>query len=447
MDDPGTAAVILEVIAVVLFIIINALCELTESALVSVDKNIIKDMATQGNKRGKKALTIIEHPIGFVVNSQINIVFSCALASAVAIVGFEPKLSNALIKSAPNASKAIMIILSVFIITFIVSVINIIFGNLIPKRLAKHIPEKIILRFATLMMLNKIILKPLAMFSSSISNGIVKLLGYDPHKKESKVTEEKIRKMVDDGEETGVIENTQKEMINNIFKFDDMCVDDIMTHRTDIIAVEDKDKLTDVVALAIEHGYSRIPVFEEDLDNIIGVVYIKDLLKYVGENFPKTKKVKDVMHPAFYVPETRNCDKLFRDLNERHLQLAIVVDEYGGTAGIVTLEDLLESIVGNIQDEYDQEDEPMYKVSEKVYILDGSADVEDIEEGLDIEIPEGDYDTIGGFVISLLGYLPKYGDKDEAKFKNIRFTVLNVEDRRINKIKAEFLEKINTEEE
>ncbi|MEG1551054.1 MAG: CBS domain-containing protein, partial [Oscillospiraceae bacterium] len=163
--------------------------------------------------------------------------------------------------------------------------------------------------------------------------------------------------MVDVGQEKGVIEDVQKEMINNIFEFDDIDVADIMTHRTDMACIDIEDPLPDVVKLSMEYGYSRIPVYEEDPDNIVGVIYIKDLLKYIGANLPKTKTSKDVMRKAYYVPETKRCGELFAEMTETHTQMAVVVDEYGGTAGIVTLEDILEAIVGNIQDEYDNEDE------------------------------------------------------------------------------------------
>ncbi|MEG1614480.1 MAG: hemolysin family protein, partial [Oscillospiraceae bacterium] len=260
--------------------------------------------------------------------------------------------------------------------------------------------------------------------------------------------EEEIRMMVDVGEEKGVIENSQKEMINNIFELDDTCVSDIMTHRTDMVALEAEEPLSEVVSLAIEHGYSRIPVFDDDLDDVIGIAYIKDLLKYVGDNLPKTKKMKDMIREAFYVPKSLSCTKLFTEMSERHVQMAIVVDEYGGTAGLITLEDLLESIVGNIQDEYDNEDEDILKIDENTFTIDGTTDIEEVSDILDIEIPDGEYDTLGGFIISLLGYLPKEGENNEVDYKNIHFTVLNVEDRRIGKINVEIfnVEENETEE-
>ena len=245
--------------------------------------------------------------------------------------------------------------------------------------------------------------------------------------------------MVDVGGEKGVIEDSQKEMIDNIFEFDDIDVADIMTHRTDMVCVDVEEGLSEAVKLSIENGFSRIPVYEEDPDNIIGIIYVKDFLKYVGTALPKTKSIKDIMREAYYVPETKRCGELFSEMTEKRVQMAVVVDEYGGTAGIVTLEDVLESIVGNIQDEYDQESDEFSIIDDKTFTVDGITDIEEVEEHIGKTFPEGDYDTIGGYIISVLGFLPQDGEMNEVTFENIRFTVLNVEDRRIGKVKVEIL--------
>ena len=267
----------------------------------------------------------------------------------------------------------------------------------------------------------------------------MRIMGIDPHADEETVTEEEIRMMVDVGGEKGVIEDSQKEMIDNIFEFDDMDVADIMTHRTDMVCVDVEEGLSEAVKLSIENGFSRIPVYEEDPDNIIGIIYVKDFLKYVGTSLPKTKSIKDIMREAYYVPETKRCGELFSEMTEKRVQMAVVVDEYGGTAGIVTLEDVLESIVGNIQDEYDQEADEFSIIDDKTFTVDGITDIEEVEEHIGKTFPEGDYDTIGGYIISVLGFLPQDGEMNEVTFENIRFTVLNVEDRRIGKVKVEIL--------
>ncbi len=255
--------------------------------------------------------------------------------------------------------------------------------------------------------------------------------------KNDAVTEEEIRSMVDAGEEIGAIENDQREMINNIFEFDDSTVEDFMTHRTDIAAVDKNDGISVLRDLAIEEGYSRIPVYEKDVDNIVGIAYIKDILKYVDKKVPKALTVGDVMRKAMYVPESMNCSLLFDKMRESHTQMAIVVDEYGGTAGLITMEDLLEAIVGSIQDEYDDEEEEITQINENVFTVDGTTDIEEIEDLLQVKIPEGDFDTIGGFMISLLGYIPEENSISEAEYANLHLTAFDVEDRRIGKVKIE----------
>ncbi len=255
--------------------------------------------------------------------------------------------------------------------------------------------------------------------------------------KNDAVTEEEIRSLVDVGEEIGAIENDQREMINNIFEFDDSTASDLMVHRTDITAADKNDGIAKLRDIAIEEGYSRIPVFDEDIDNIVGIAYIKDILKYVDKKAPKTLTVGDIMRKAMYVPETIKCSALFEKMRDSHMQMAIVVDEYGGTAGLVTMEDLLEAIVGSIQDEYDHEEDEITQIDENVFTVDGSTDIDEIEDLLQVKMPDGEFDTIGGFMISLLGYIPEEGSVSEADYANLHLTAFDVEDRRIGKIKIE----------
>lgn len=251
-------------------------------------------------------------------------------------------------------------------------------------------------------------------------------------------TEEEIKQLVEGDEQVGELEQNQREMINNIFEFDDLNAGDIMTHRTDVDAVEIDDSLENVVKISIENGRSRIPVYNKDLDDICGIIYVKDLLKFVGTKITADDKIADYIRKPLFVPETIPCGKLFAQMTETKIMLAIVIDEYGGTAGIVTMEDLLESIVGDIRDEYDEEDDTVTQIDEKTFTFDGVTDIDEVEKVLGVEFPEGDYDTLAGFVINLLGYLPT-GEKENevAVYKNLTFTVLEVDERRIEKIKVE----------
>lgn len=255
-------------------------------------------------------------------------------------------------------------------------------------------------------------------------------------KKESSTEDEIKQLLVEDNE--GDIEVSQREMIKNIFEFDDTNAGDIMTHRTDIVAVNENAGLIDVVRAAIDEGCSRIPIYREDLDDIVGVIYVKDLLKFIGVAIPPEESMKDYLREPLFVPETIPCGTLFAKMTEARIQLAIVVDEYGGTAGLVTLEDVLEELVGEIEDEYDEEEQSIKKLDEHTYIFEGICDIEDAEETLGIQFPEGDYDTLAGFLISRLGFVPSDVDEStQLRYNNIVFTILKVEDRRIETIKAE----------
>lgn len=257
-------------------------------------------------------------------------------------------------------------------------------------------------------------------------------------KKESS-TEEEIKQLVEGDENVGELEKNQRDMINNIFEFDDLNAGDIMTHRTDIDAVDINDSIEEAVKLSINEGRSRIPVFKEDLDNICGIIYVKDLLKFVGTKISGDDKLTDYIRKPLFVPETIPCGKLFAQMTEKRTMMAIVVDEYGGTAGLVTTEDVMECIFGNIRDEYDNEEEQVTKIDDKTYTFDGVSDIDDVSEVLGVEFPEGDYDTLAGFVINLLGFLPtgENTEQEVCTYEGLTFTVLEVSDRRIEKIKVE----------
>ena len=445
MDDPGS--IILKLLLLFVLVIINAFFAMSEIAIISLNDNVVDKQAEDGNKKAKKVKKLTENPSNFLSTIQIGVTLAGFLTSASASSSFAAGLTEKLVALGTPISAKVINGISVVLITVIMSYFSLVFGELAPKRMAMQKPEKIAYSVVGILLVVKTITAPFVKVLSASTNLIVRLCGFDPNANEESVTEEEIRMMVDVGQEKGVIEDIQKEMIDNIFDFDDIDVSDIMTHRTDMFAVEDTDSLEQVVSISIEHGYSRIPVFHEDPDNIIGIVYIKDLLKYISSSLPKDKGPKDVMREAYYVPFSKSCGALFNEMCEKHMQMAVVVDEYGGTAGIVTMEDLLEAIVGNIQDEYDNEDEEIVEVSENVFTIDGTAYIEEVNELVGDIIPEGDYDTLGGFPISRLGYLPKDGDMTEVEFENLKFTILNVEDRRIGKIRVEITPKEETDDD
>lgn len=452
MDDPGPALdIILKLVLLFVLIFFNAFFAMSEIAIISLNDTKMQKLAEEGNKKAKQIVKLTENPNRFLSTIQIGVTLAGFLASASASQNFADLLMNALKHTAivNIIPESVINGISVVLITIITSYFSLVLGELAPKRIAMQVPEKVSFKVVGILLFIAKIAKPFVKVLSVSTNGVVRLFGFDPNADEENVTEEEIRMMVDVGGEKGVIEDSQKEMIDNIFEFDDLDAGDIMTHRTDMTAIEVSRSLEEVAELAIENGYSRIPVYEDDPDSIVGVLYAKDLLKYVGHNIPADLTISKVMRKALYVPETQSCGDLFKAMNDSHTQFAVVVDEYGGTAGIVTLEDVLESIVGNIQDEYDDEDEEIVQINETTFTIDGITDLDEVDELVGTKLPEGDYDTLGGFVISLLGYLPSESDPEPAvaEYDNLRFTVLNFEDRRIGEIKVEILPKEENEDE
>ena len=258
------------------------------------------------------------------------------------------------------------------------------------------------------------------------------------------VTEEDIRLMVDTGGEMGTIEKSQREMIENIFEFDDVTAGDVMTHRTDVVALEKGASVAEAASVAVESGFSRLPVYEKNLDNITGVIYVKDLLTLLtGSERQKSLNelpITPYIRPVIYLPESAGCRALFARFKATKTHIAVIVDEYGGTAGIVCMEDILESIVGEIEDEYDEQEEEISRLKENEYLLDGTIDLSDLEDLTGIEFPEDeDFDTLGGFISHMLGFIPDEGTTPSIEYKGWRFTVVEIDDRRIEKVKAERL--------
>ena len=263
---------------------------------------------------------------------------------------------------------------------------------------------------------------------------ISRLFGSKPP---GKITEDDIMFLVETGEDEGILLHSQSKMIENVLKFRKIAVYEIMTHRVDIEAVEEHAKIADVLKIGVENGFSRIPVYKEDIDNIIGAVYVKDLLGLIGKENVEDKPIGSFIRELPYIPETIKCFDLFRQFTENHQHFAVVVDKYGGTSGIVTMEDILEAIVGKIQDEYDDEHDDITKVNQTTFIIQGHAALDRVSEALDVRLEsDSDFDTIGGFLINALGRIPDENEHPVLKYGGIEFTVLVVQKRHIAKVRA-----------
>lgn len=435
-DDPGN--LMLKIFLLFFLILVNAFFAMSEIAIITLNDVKLQKMADEGNEKAKQILKLTKNPSNFLSTIQICITLAGFLTSAAAAESFADPVADffARIMNFAN-TPAWLSTASLVLITLIISFFSLVLGELAPKRIAMQKYESISFKIAGILVFFNGMFKPFVKILSFSTNIVVRLLGFDPNASEEEVTEEEIRMLVDAGEEKGVIEESQKEMINNIFEFDDIIAADVMTHRTDIEAVEISDDFSEIIDKTLNAGYSRIPVYDEDLDNIKGIVYVKDLLKYVGKPVPKSFKISNIMREAVFFPESKRCGDLFSEMTEKHLQMVFVCDEYGGIAGLVTIEDLLESIVGNMQDEYDNEDEEIEQVNETTFSLDGTTDIEEVEEILGTKFPEGEYDTIGGLLMSELGRIPGEDENPEVELSGYTFTVEEVEERRITRVTAE----------
>jgi CBS domain containing-hemolysin-like protein len=312
-----------------------------------------------------------------------------------------------------------------------VALITYIFGDLVPMSLGQPYADQIAPLVAMPMRALVLVFSPLVSVFMSISRTLVRASGGEEMAKA--VTEEEIMSLVDVGQQGGAIEFDEKEMIYSVLQFGETLAREVMVPRPDITAVEINEPLTEAVEMFMESGHSRLPVFDEEIDNVKGLLYAKDLLKLLVNGDVAHKSIRDWMRPAYFVPETKRADTLFEEMQERKIHLAVVVDEYGGTAGIVTIEDLVEEIVGDIKDEYDFNEEAEYtQVGVGEYIVDGGINIDDLNELLDIDLPTDENDSFGGYIYSKLGHVPEVGEVIEEP--NLLMRVDAVENRRIRKV-------------
>lgn len=423
----------MQIIILMILILVNAYFAMTEIAYISINDAKIAKMAKDGDKKAKKIEKMLSTPSKFLATIQIGITFAGFFSSAFAADAFASDLAPILYKSTGILNLETWNAISLFLITMILSYFSLIFGELVPKRIGMKYAEKIAFGTTGIIGAISVVFAPFVKLLTWSTNIVSKLFGVSETEEET-VTEEEIRMMVDVGGEKGTIENQEKEMINNVFEFNNRIVSEIMIPRTEVFAVEENTTLGELGDFEdFDYRYSRIPVYEDTIDNIKGLIYMKDILR---ESKNKKTKVKSLLRDAYYVPETKVVSDLFKELQKAKLQIAVVLDEYGGTAGIVTMEDILEEIVGDIYDEYDEVEEEYKKIDDKTFMLDGCMTIYEVSKVLDITMPEGDYDTLSGFILEELGRIPKTKEKAKVESYEVIFTVEKVEDRRISMVKA-----------
>lgn len=444
MDDPGSPMAIILVLALIL---VNAFFAMSEIAVISLNDAKLRHDAEEGNKKARQLAKLVDEPNNFLATIQVAITLSGLLSSAIAADVYADPLAKFLSEYIP-ISESVVHGITVVILTILLSYVSLVLGELVPKRIAMHYPEKISYAIVGMLSFCHTVFKPFVYLLSGSTNAVLRLIGINPGEEPEEATEENIRMMLDAADEKGTIEESEKEMINNIFEFDDRSVGEIMTHRKDLTAVEMGTPISEAVDLAISDGYSRMPVYEESVDNIKGIIFAKDLLSLIGDTNLNERKIEDFIRPANFIPESNSCREAFLEFQQKKIQAAIVVDEYGGTAGLVSMEDLIESVMGNIQDEYDNEEEEISAIDKDNFDFEGTVLLDDVEELLDISFDEdADYDTLSGLIMDLLGRIPEENEHPVVEYQGVEFTVVNVEEHRIAKVHARILPKEELEEE
>lgn len=425
--------VILLLLVQVVLIFVNAFFASTEMAVVQLSPNKLRRQIEDGDKKAVKILKMVENPSNFLSTIQIAITLSGYLASAFAADNFAGPITTWLYESVgfTALSRTGLNTIVILLITLILSYFTLVFGELVPKQVALHNPYKVAKFTSGVISGLSVLLKPVIKLLSASTKGVLRLMGIRGERGEETVTEDEIRMMVDAGHERGTIDSEEKEMIDNVFELAETIARDVMTHRVDVVAIEADESTEDIVKIIADSGMSRFPVYDDSLDNILGILNSRTYLLNLREGKPRT--LREMLRPACFVPETVQADVLLRDMQQRKDHLAVVLDEYGGFSGIVTLEDLIEEIVGNIYDEFDAPAEvEIHQVGENLWRIAGETDVEDIEELFNISLPEDrEYDTLGGLVFSQLSSIPQEGEEVQVDVYGMHIHTEPIEDHHV----------------
>lgn len=422
----------MQILLLACLILLNAFFAAAEMAFVSLNDAKISVKAREGDKKYKKIEKMLKSPSKFLATIQIGITLAGFLSSAFASDVFASELAKVLFNLTHAFSVTVWQNISIVVITIILSYFTLIFGELVPKRIAMENAEKFSKFSISIISVLAKIMSPFVKFLTWSTDVVSKLFGVKKESEET-VTEEEIRMMVDVGQEKGTINDDEKEMINNVFELNDKEVSEIMIHRTEMFALEDTMSVSDVSKKLIEgeYRYSRIPVYNEDIDNIEGILYIKELLR-ANSNV----KIKKLLKDTLFIPESKRINEVFKEMQKNKIHMAIVVDEYGGTAGVVTMEDILEEIVGDIYDEYDPVEEKYEKIDENTYIVDGQMSILDFEKLIGVKNIDTEYDTVSGYLMELMDRVPTEEENHVIETDKLVFKIEEFDDRRISKVKV-----------
>lgn len=426
MADPLPTQLLLQLF----LILLNAFFACAEIAVLSTNENKLRKYAENGKKSAKRLLSLTEEPASFLATIQIGITLAGFLSSAFAASNFSDKLVQILIAWGVKISPATLNTLSVIIITLVLSFFTLVLGELVPKRIAMQHAEKIAMALSHVIYFLSKITAPVVWLLTVSTNGVLRLFRVDPTAKDNSVTEEEIRMMLDLGEETGSIAPDEGEMIDNVLALGSKTAVELMTHRTDvtILWLEDDEAAWEQTIIHTTH--SRYPVCDENIDNVVGILHVRDF--FCNQRAESPRAAGELLRNAYFVPETVLADALLREMKRTKNHLAVVVDEYGGTSGIVTMENLLEEIVGQIEDEHDLEDPDIVTLGENLWRVSGGISIADLAEALSVTFPEGDYDTLGGMIFAQMNAIPDDGSTPDLYIAGLHIRVTELADHRVD---------------
>jgi putative hemolysin len=417
-----------QVLVLIGLLLLTAFLATARSALVNVRKARLRELMEDGVRGAGTAYRLAEDATRLLSTTQLGTILASLFAGAVVAVSTAQPLARLLSPWLKDASYAVAFVL----VVLVAALIMLIFGTLVPETVAAQHSERLALWLARPLAVIAALATPLVRLAVWVSNGLSRFLGASSPGGMPFVTEEQIKTLVDAGEEEGVIEEEEKDMIYSIFELGDTVARQVMVPRIDVTALDVATPLLEALETIMAAGHSRIPVYDETIDNVVGVLYAKDLLPYLRDGRTDVP-LGAIVRAAYFIPETKRAGDLLPDLQKRRVHMAIVVDEYGGMAGIVTIEDLLEEIVGEIQDEYDAEEPAIVKTGEGEYVVDGRISLDDVNQLMDAALPTAESDTLGGFIYSALGKVPEVGAC--VPYEDLSFTVDSVLGRRIRKVR------------
>jgi putative hemolysin len=431
-----------DILLILFLVLVNGFFSASEIALISLRKSRVRHLVKAGSERARRVQRLQEDPERFLGTVQIGVTLVGSLASAIggviAIVHIKPFIQSVPLSFLQKASEPLAVALVVSLITFV----TIVLGELVPKSLAIRHSERVAFFTAkTVDNLSRVLFVVLQVLAAS-SNAVLRLFGLERHSEQPFVSEDEVKYLIREGRKRGVFEPSEEDLIHSVFRFTDTVVKEVMVPRTDIVAVETDSGIDEILRVMNEKGFSRLPVFSETIDNIVGIVYLKDLLALhmTGKPF----QLEQVLRKPYVVPSNKNVSVLLKEMREKRIHLALVGDEYGGTDGLVTMEDLIEEIVGDIRDEQEKELREIDEIAANRFIVDGKTDIGLVNERVGVAIPEDEFETIGGFVLGLFGRLPAEGD--QIRYQNLMFTVLRLRKNRIARIRLLKLQSDDREE-